>query len=83
MIHHTMIVSFENPIPDADLDQFLADIESVMRETGHAQTSASRRHIAVPAEQAFPHRPRPRSSSSASPTRRRSTPPSPRPASSS
>ena len=54
MIHHTMIVSFENPIPDAELDQFLADIEEVMRATGHAQTSAARRHIAVPAEQGFP-----------------------------
>jgi len=53
MIHHTMIVTFENPIPDADLDQFLADIEQVMRASGHVTGAAARRHIPVPAERGF------------------------------
>ena len=49
-----MLVSFENPIPDADLDQFLVDIEKVMLDSGHVRTAASRRHIPVPGEEAIP-----------------------------
>ncbi len=51
MIQHTMIVTFANPIPDADLDQFLTDIEQVMRDSGLVTSAAARRHISVPAEQ--------------------------------
>ncbi|GHC60419.1 hypothetical protein [Streptomyces flavofungini] len=53
MIQHTMMVSFEGPIPDADLDQFLKDIERVMLDSGHAQTVSARRHLPVPGEEAF------------------------------
>lgn len=54
MIHHTMLVSFDGAIPDADLDQFLQGIEKVMVDSGHARTSATRRHIPVPGEEAIP-----------------------------
>ncbi|MFI5658521.1 hypothetical protein [Streptomyces sp. NPDC051684] len=54
MIHHTMLVSFDGPIPDADLDQFLQDIEELMLDSGHVQTCATRRHIPVPGEEAIP-----------------------------
>ena len=54
MIHHTMIVSFAESIPDAELDQFLKDIEQVMRDSGRIQTFAASRHIGVPAEEHGP-----------------------------
>ncbi|MFB4303121.1 hypothetical protein [Actinomadura sp. NTSP31] len=54
MIEHTMIVSFDEPLPDTELDQYLADIERVMLETGLAQSVATRRHIPVPGEEAVP-----------------------------
>ncbi|MFE9859487.1 hypothetical protein [Streptomyces sp. NPDC005780] len=54
MIHHTMIVSFAKVIPDAELDQFLTDIEQVMRDSGQIQTFAASRHIHVPAENHSP-----------------------------
>lgn len=50
MIYHTMIVSFPETVPDAELDQFLSDIEKVMRDSGYAQTVSSRRHIRIPAD---------------------------------
>jgi hypothetical protein len=49
-----MIVSFTDPIPDAELDQFLADIERVMRDSGQIQTFAARPHIRVPADDHSP-----------------------------
>ncbi|HEY9329485.1 MAG TPA: hypothetical protein VIS09_14830 [Streptomyces sp.] len=57
MIHHTMIVSFAESIPDVELDQFLKDIEQVMRDSGQIQTFAAARHVRVPAED---HSPAPR-----------------------
>ena len=54
MIHHTMIVSFAEPLPDTELDQYLADIERVLLETGVVQSFASARHIAVPGEEEIP-----------------------------
>ncbi|SEM30134.1 hypothetical protein [Nonomuraea pusilla] len=54
MITHTMMVSFERPLPASELDQYLADIERVMLDTGFAQSVAARRHIPVPGEEAIP-----------------------------
>jgi hypothetical protein len=54
MINHTMIVSFDQPLPDADLDQFLADIERVVLDSGSVQSVQARRHIPVPGEEAIP-----------------------------
>ncbi|WP_326658431.1 hypothetical protein [Streptomyces sp. NBC_00385] len=54
MIHHTMIVSFAESIQEAELDQFLKDIEQVMRDSEQIQTFAASRHIRVPAEDHSP-----------------------------
>lgn len=54
MINHTMIVSFDQPLPDTELDQYLADIERVMLDSGYVQSIVARRHIPVPGEEAIP-----------------------------
>ncbi|WP_030897840.1 hypothetical protein [Streptomyces sp. NRRL F-5126] len=54
MIHHTMIVSFDQTPPEADLDQYLTDIERTMLDTGLVQSVTARRHVAVPGEEAIP-----------------------------
>lgn len=54
MINHTMIVSFEQPLPDAELDRYLADLERVMLATGLVESFAAARHIPVPGEEAIP-----------------------------
>ncbi|OOC02633.1 hypothetical protein [Amycolatopsis azurea] len=54
MITHTMIVSFDRPLPDAELDQYLTDIETAMHDTGLAQSVATRRHVPIPGEEAIP-----------------------------
>ncbi len=54
MINHTMIVKFDQPLPDTELDQFLADIKLAMLDTGLAQSVATRRHIPIPGEEAIP-----------------------------
>ncbi|TWV53663.1 hypothetical protein FRZ03_09180 [Streptomyces misionensis] len=54
MINHTMIVSFDQPLPDAELDQYLADIKQVMLDSGYVQSVATRRHLPVPGEEAIP-----------------------------
>jgi hypothetical protein len=54
MIKHTMIVSFDTSIPDADLDQYLKDIENLMMDSGHVRTFTARRHIRVPADDHSP-----------------------------
>ncbi|MBY8876321.1 hypothetical protein [Actinacidiphila acidipaludis] len=54
MIQHTMLVAFDEPIPDTELDRFLQDIEKVMLDSGHVQSSSARRHIPVPGEEAIP-----------------------------
>jgi hypothetical protein len=54
MINHTMIVSFDQPLPAAELDQYLADIERVCLETGYVQSVATRRHLPIPGEENIP-----------------------------
>ncbi|MFB9834116.1 hypothetical protein [Actinoallomurus acaciae] len=54
MIKHTMIVSFDRPLPDTELDQYLADIERVMIDTGSVRSVVARRHLPVPGEEAIP-----------------------------
>lgn len=54
MISHTMLVSFDDPIPPADLDQFLVDIEAAMKATGVVERFSSQHHIRVPGEEAIP-----------------------------
>ncbi|MGS2589300.1 hypothetical protein [Streptomyces hebeiensis] len=54
MIHHTMFVQFTEPIPDADLNQYFADLEKATRGTGVLQTFAAQRHIPVPGEEQIP-----------------------------
>ena len=54
MINHTMIVSFDQPLPDAELDQYLADIERALLDTGLAQSVATRRHLPAPGEEHIP-----------------------------
>ncbi|MFE0026025.1 hypothetical protein [Amycolatopsis sp. NPDC059021] len=54
MINHTMIVSFDQPLPDSALDQYLADIERVMLDTGLTQSVVTRRHLPIPGEEAIP-----------------------------
>lgn len=54
MITHTMIVSFDQPVPDAELDQYLSDIEQAVLATGFAESVETRRHLPVPGEDAIP-----------------------------
>ncbi|HWK91955.1 MAG TPA: hypothetical protein VNR17_06790 [Luteimicrobium sp.] len=54
MITHTMLVSFADPIPDDELDQFLSDIDAALQETGVVRTSSAQRHLPVPGEDAIP-----------------------------
>ena len=54
MINHTMLVSFVDPLPDAELNQYLADIERVLRETGVVDSFTAARHIPVPGEEDIP-----------------------------
>jgi hypothetical protein len=54
MINHTMIVSFDQPLADAELDQYLADIERVLLDSGLVRSVATRRHISIPGEEAIP-----------------------------
>ncbi|HEU5031985.1 MAG TPA: hypothetical protein VFV01_44200 [Spirillospora sp.] len=54
MIQHTMIVSFDRTLPDAELDQYLSDIERAMLDTGLVASFAARRHLPVPGEEAIP-----------------------------
>jgi hypothetical protein len=54
MINHTMIVSFDQPLPAAELDQYLADIERAILETGFVQSVVTRRHIPIPGEEHIP-----------------------------
>ncbi|HEY1699644.1 MAG TPA: hypothetical protein VGG75_08025 [Trebonia sp.] len=54
MITHTMIVSFTESIPDAELDRFLKDIEKIVRDSGGVRSFAAQRHIRVPADDYSP-----------------------------
>lgn len=54
MINHTMIVSFADTVPDTEIDQFLKEMEQLMRDSGLIQTFTGRRHIRVPADDHSP-----------------------------
>ncbi|MDW6064620.1 hypothetical protein SAZ11_50210 [Streptomyces sp. FXJ1.4098] len=54
MIHHTMIVSFEDSIADSDLNEYLKDVENLMMGSGHVQTFSAKRHIRVPGDDHAP-----------------------------
>ncbi|AUA15288.1 hypothetical protein CFP59_07474 [Streptomyces malaysiensis subsp. malaysiensis] len=54
MINHTMIVSFDQPLPATELDRYLVDIERVMLDSGFVRSVVARRHIPVPGEEAIP-----------------------------
>ncbi|MFC8125767.1 hypothetical protein ACFQ7F_19820 [Streptomyces sp. NPDC056486] len=54
MMQHTMFVQFTEPIPDPDLNQYLADLEKAAKGTGVLQTFAAQRHIPVPGEEEIP-----------------------------
>ncbi|GAA4529043.1 hypothetical protein GCM10023192_14900 [Amycolatopsis samaneae] len=49
-----MLVAFDEPLPDTELDQYLTDIEQAMLTAGLAQSVATRRHLPVPGEEAIP-----------------------------
>ncbi|GLW70996.1 hypothetical protein Kpho02_32950 [Kitasatospora phosalacinea] len=53
-MQHTMFVKFTEPIPDAELDQYLADLERAAEGTGVLRTFAARRHVPVPGEEQIP-----------------------------
>ena len=54
VIIHTMLVKFTDEIPDAELEQFLADIDKTTRATGALQSFAAQRHIRIPGEESIP-----------------------------
>ncbi|WP_329459536.1 hypothetical protein [Streptomyces sp. NBC_01497] len=54
MIQHTMMVSFDQPLPATELDRYLSDIERVMLDSGFVQSFAARRHIPMPGEETIP-----------------------------
>lgn len=54
MISHTMITSFTEAVPDTEIDQFLKEMEQLMRDSGLVQTFSGRRHIRVPADERSP-----------------------------
>ncbi|WP_428814618.1 hypothetical protein [Streptomyces albus] len=49
-----MILSFDQPLPDTELDQYLTDIEQVVLDSGAVQSVTTRRHISVPGEEVIP-----------------------------
>ncbi|WP_019544786.1 hypothetical protein [Streptomyces sulphureus] len=50
MIHHTMIVAFDNPIPSRELDQYLKEFEEFVMGSGLVESVAARHHISVPGD---------------------------------
>ncbi|NEA42182.1 hypothetical protein [Streptomyces sp. SID11385] len=54
MLHHTMIVSFDSPIPDDDLNTYLKELETLMRGSGLVETFAARQHVRVPGDEHSP-----------------------------
>jgi hypothetical protein len=49
-----MIVSFTDPIPEGELDQFLKEMEQLTRDSGLVQAFAARPNIRVPADDHSP-----------------------------
>ncbi|MFD5650106.1 hypothetical protein [Streptomyces sp. NPDC127039] len=54
MIHHTMIVAFDNPIPATELDQYLEEFQELVRASGLVESVAARHHIRVPGDDHAP-----------------------------
>ena len=54
MIHHTMIVSFNDEIPTAELDQYLAEMQELMAASGLSQSFAAARNLPIPADDHAP-----------------------------
>jgi hypothetical protein len=54
MIHHTMIVSFNDEIPETELNQYLAEMREVTSASGLTESFAAQRHIRVPADDHAP-----------------------------
>lgn len=49
-----MLISFDTPISTKDLNSFLTDIESAMRDTGVVRSASAHHHVPVPGEEAIP-----------------------------
>lgn len=49
-----MLTSFADPISETDLDQFLTDIETSMKDTGVVRNFTSYHHVPAPGEDAIP-----------------------------
>ncbi|MFD7510028.1 hypothetical protein ACFV5N_11905 [Streptomyces sp. NPDC059853] len=54
MMHHTMIVAFDNPIPASELDQYLTEFEELMTGSGLVESVATRHHVRVPGDDHAP-----------------------------
>jgi hypothetical protein len=53
-MHHTMIVSFDSAIPDEDLDAYLKELETLMRDSGLTESFSARPHVRVPGDEHSP-----------------------------
>ncbi|MEU5834917.1 hypothetical protein ABZ820_14755 [Streptomyces diacarni] len=54
MMHHTMIVAFDDPIPASELDQYLKEFEELVKGSGLVESVAARHHIRVPGDDHAP-----------------------------
>ncbi|MEU2723336.1 hypothetical protein [Streptomyces smyrnaeus] len=54
MIHHTMIVAFDDPIPASELDQYLKEFEKLVMGSGLVESFTARHHIRVPGDDHAP-----------------------------
>ncbi|MFE0413490.1 hypothetical protein [Streptomyces tendae] len=54
MIHHTMIVAFDNPIPASELNRYLKEFEELVMGSGLVESVAARHHIRVPGDDHAP-----------------------------
>lgn len=54
MIHHTMIVAFDSPIPASELEQYLKEFEELVTASGLIETCVVRPHLRVPGDDHAP-----------------------------
>lgn len=54
MIHHTMIVAFDSPIPASELDHYLKELQELVTGSGSVESFAARHHIRVPGDDHAP-----------------------------
>ncbi len=54
MIHHTMIVAFDHPIPASELDQYLKEFEELAQGFDPVESVTTRPHIRVPGDDHAP-----------------------------